>query len=128
MAVVPQLEGHLAEKAAIEARLRYREGARQRTDKILSFLGERSLVPHSDSISITFDAGRFGLELIVRQNHARSRPELGRGGSTGHPVHRELYGSANQQKIIEAPPIKLYAAQFSCDLSNTIQESLGSPI
>jgi hypothetical protein len=74
MAVVPQLERHLAEKAAIEARLRYREGARQPTDNVLSFLGERSLVPHSDSVSITFDAGRFGLELIVsgRTTHGRT--------------------------------------------------------
>jgi len=65
MATVPRLERHLPGKAAIAVRLRYREGARPHTDKILSFLGEGSLMPHSDSASVTFDGGRFGLELIV---------------------------------------------------------------
>jgi putative Mg2+ transporter-C (MgtC) family protein len=65
MAVIPRLEQRLPRKAAIAVRLRYREGARPHTDKILSFLGERGLVPHSDSVSVTFDDRRFGLELIV---------------------------------------------------------------
>jgi putative Mg2+ transporter-C (MgtC) family protein len=74
MAVVPPLERHLPGRAAIAIRLRYREGARPQTDRILSFLGERSLVPHSDSVSVTFDAGRFGLDLIVsgRTSHGRT--------------------------------------------------------
>ncbi|MGA2190821.1 MAG: MgtC/SapB family protein [Steroidobacteraceae bacterium] len=65
MAAVPRLERHLPGKAAIAVRLRYCEGARPQTDRILAFLGERNLVPHSDSLSVTFDGGRFGLELIV---------------------------------------------------------------
>jgi putative Mg2+ transporter-C (MgtC) family protein len=65
MAAVPRLEQHLPAKAAITVRLRYREGEQPHTDKILAFLGERNLVPHSDSVSVTFDGGRFGLELIV---------------------------------------------------------------
>src|SRR5580700_6074837 len=47
MAAVPRLEQHLPGKAAIALKLRYREGERPHTDKILSYLGERSLVPHS---------------------------------------------------------------------------------
>ena len=73
MAAVPRLEQHLPGKAAIALKLRYREGERPHTDKILSYLGERSLVPHSDSVSVTFDAGRFGLELIVSGENARGR-------------------------------------------------------
>jgi putative Mg2+ transporter-C (MgtC) family protein len=65
MAVVPGLERHLPGKAAIAVRLCYREGERPHTDKILAFLGERNLVPHSDSVSVTFDGGRFSIELIV---------------------------------------------------------------
>ena len=65
MAAVPRLEQHLPAKAAIAVRLRYREGERPHTDKILAFLGERNLVPHSDSVSVTFDDRRFGLEMVV---------------------------------------------------------------
>jgi len=65
MAAVPRLEQRLPRKAAIAVRLRYREGVRPHTDKILAFLGERNLVPHSDSVSVTFDDRRFGLELVV---------------------------------------------------------------
>jgi putative Mg2+ transporter-C (MgtC) family protein len=65
MAVVPRLERHLPRKAAIAVGLRYREGARPNTEKIVAFLHERHLTPHSDSVSITFEAGRYGLELIV---------------------------------------------------------------
>ena len=65
MAAVPRLERHLPANAAIAARLRFREGAHPQTDKILAFLGERNLLPHSDSVSVTFDKGQFGLELIV---------------------------------------------------------------
>jgi putative Mg2+ transporter-C (MgtC) family protein len=71
MAAVPRLERHLPSKAAIAIKLRYREGARPQTENILSFLDERNLVPHSDSVSVTFDAGRFALELIVS---GRDRP------------------------------------------------------
>ena len=73
MTAVPRLERHLPAKTAIAVRLRYREGARPHTDKILAFLGERHLVPHSDSISITFEGGRFGLELIVSGKALRGR-------------------------------------------------------
>jgi putative Mg2+ transporter-C (MgtC) family protein len=73
MAAVPRFERLLPGKAAIAVRLRYREGARPQTDKILSFLGERKLVPHSDSISVTFEGGRFGLELIVSGRASRGR-------------------------------------------------------
>jgi hypothetical protein len=65
MAAVPRLERHLPANAAIAVRLRFREGAHPQTDKILAFLGERNLLPHSDSVSVTFDKGQFGLELIV---------------------------------------------------------------
>jgi hypothetical protein len=60
-------------KAAIAVRLRYREGERPHTDEILSFLGERSLVPHSDSVSVTFDGGKFSLDLIVSGRASRGR-------------------------------------------------------
>jgi putative Mg2+ transporter-C (MgtC) family protein len=73
MAAVPRLEQRLPGKAAIAIRLRYREGERPHTDKILSFLGERSLVPHSDSVSVTFDGERFGLELTVSGSASRGR-------------------------------------------------------
>ena len=73
MAAVPRLEQRLPGKAAIAIKLRYREGARPHTDKILSFLAERGLVPHSDSVSVTFDAGRFGLELIVSGRASQGR-------------------------------------------------------
>jgi putative Mg2+ transporter-C (MgtC) family protein len=73
MAAVPRFERHLPGKAAIAIRLRYREGARPHTDKILAFLGERHLVPHSDSISLTFEGGRFGLELIVSGRASQGR-------------------------------------------------------
>jgi putative Mg2+ transporter-C (MgtC) family protein len=65
MAAVPRMERHLPGKATMAVRLRYREGARPQTDRILSFLAEHRLVPHSDSVSVTFDGGRFCLELIV---------------------------------------------------------------
>jgi putative Mg2+ transporter-C (MgtC) family protein len=65
MAAVPRLEGHLPSKAAIAVRLRYREGARPQTGEILLFLGKHGLMPHSDSVSVTFDGGHFGLELVV---------------------------------------------------------------
>jgi putative Mg2+ transporter-C (MgtC) family protein len=71
MAAVPRLEQRLPGKATIAVRLRYREGARPHTDTILAFLEERSLVPHSDSVSVTFDGGRFGLELIVSGRASR---------------------------------------------------------
>jgi putative Mg2+ transporter-C (MgtC) family protein len=73
MAAVPQVERHLPGKAAISVALRYREGARPQTDKILSFLGEHNLVPHSDSVSLSFDGRRFGLELIVSGRALRGR-------------------------------------------------------
>jgi len=73
MAAVPGLERHLPGKAAIAVRLRYREGERPHTEKILAFLAERHLVPHSDSVSVTFDGGRFGLELIVSGKALRGR-------------------------------------------------------
>jgi putative Mg2+ transporter-C (MgtC) family protein len=73
MAAVPRLERHLPGKATIAVRLRYREGARPHTDKILSFLGEHGLIPHSDSVSVTFDAGRFTLELIVSGRSLQGR-------------------------------------------------------
>src|SRR5580658_4947749 len=73
MAAVPRLERHLPGKAAIAVRLRYREGERPHTEKILAFLGERHLVPHSDSVSVTFDGGRFSLELIVSGRASRGR-------------------------------------------------------
>jgi putative Mg2+ transporter-C (MgtC) family protein len=73
MAAVPQLERHLPSNAAIAIRLRYCEGARPQTEKILAFLGERNLVPHSDSVSVAFDAGRFALELIVSGRNLRGR-------------------------------------------------------
>jgi putative Mg2+ transporter-C (MgtC) family protein len=73
MAAVPRLEQRLPGKAAIAIRLRYHEGERPHTDKILSFLGERSLVPHSDSVSVTFDGERFGLELTVSGRASRGR-------------------------------------------------------
>jgi putative Mg2+ transporter-C (MgtC) family protein len=74
MAAVPRLEGHLPSKAAIAVRLRYREGARPQTEKILSFLGKHSLMPHPDSVSVTFDGGHFGLDLVVsgRAQHGRT--------------------------------------------------------
>ncbi|GAB2551810.1 MgtC/SapB family protein [Rhodanobacter koreensis] len=65
MAAVPHLERHLPGKAALAVRLRFREGSRPHTEQILSFLGEHRLVPHSDSVSLTFDGGRFGMEMIV---------------------------------------------------------------
>jgi putative Mg2+ transporter-C (MgtC) family protein len=73
MTAVPRLERHLPAKTAITVRLRYREGERPHSDKILSFLGERGLEPHSDSVSVTFDGGRFGLELIVSGRALRGR-------------------------------------------------------
>jgi putative Mg2+ transporter-C (MgtC) family protein len=73
MAAVPGLERHLPGKAAIAVRLRYREGARPQTDKIIAFLSERKLVPHADSVSVTFDGGRFGLELIVSGRASQGR-------------------------------------------------------
>ena len=73
MAAVPRLEQHLPAKAAIAVRLRYREGERPHTDKILAFLGERGLEPHSDSVSVTFEGGRFGLEMIVTGRALRGR-------------------------------------------------------
>jgi putative Mg2+ transporter-C (MgtC) family protein len=74
MAVVPRLEQHLPGKAAIAVGLHYREGARPNVEKIVAFLHERHLIPHSDSVSITFDAGRYGLEMIVsgRALHGRT--------------------------------------------------------
>jgi putative Mg2+ transporter-C (MgtC) family protein len=65
MAAVPRLERHLPAKAAIAVKLRYREGSHPQIDKIMAFLGERNLAPQSDSVSVTFDKGHFGLELIV---------------------------------------------------------------
>ena len=73
MAAVPRLEQHLPGKAAIALKLRYREGERPHTDKILAFLGERGLEPHSDSVSVTFEGGRFGLEMIVTGRALRGR-------------------------------------------------------
>jgi putative Mg2+ transporter-C (MgtC) family protein len=73
MAAVPPLEGHLPSNAAIAIRLRYREGARPQTDKILAFLGEHRLMPHGESVSVTFDAGHFGLELVVSGRALRGR-------------------------------------------------------
>jgi putative Mg2+ transporter-C (MgtC) family protein len=73
MTAVPRLERLLPAKTAIAVRLRYREGARPQTDKILSFLDARGLEPHSDSVSLTFDGGRFGLELIVSGRALRGR-------------------------------------------------------
>ena len=74
MAAVPRLEGHLPSKAAIAVRLRYREGTRPQTEQILSFLGEHCLIPHADSVSVTFEGGHFGLELVVsgRAHHGRT--------------------------------------------------------
>jgi putative Mg2+ transporter-C (MgtC) family protein len=65
MAAIPRLEGHLPSKAAIAVRLHYREGARPQTEEILSFLTKHHLMPHSDAVSVTFDGGHFGLELVV---------------------------------------------------------------
>jgi putative Mg2+ transporter-C (MgtC) family protein len=73
MAAVPRLERYLPAKAAITVRLRYRDGERPHSDKILSFFGERGLEPHSDSVSVTFEGGRFGLELIVSGRALRGR-------------------------------------------------------
>jgi putative Mg2+ transporter-C (MgtC) family protein len=73
MAAVPRLEQRLPRKAAIAVKLRYREGVRPHTAKILSFLGERNLVPHSDSVSVTFDDRRFGLELVVSGRALKGR-------------------------------------------------------
>ena len=73
MAAVPRLEQRLPGKAAIALKLRYCAGARPHTDKILSFLGERGLVPHSDSVSVTFEGGRFGLELVVSGRASQGR-------------------------------------------------------
>jgi putative Mg2+ transporter-C (MgtC) family protein len=65
MSVVPHLERRLPARAAMLAKVRYRDGYRPNPGEIHRYLAERGLLIPQDTLSITRSQGHFELECLI---------------------------------------------------------------
>jgi hypothetical protein len=65
LAIVPRIEHRLPAQAAVVASVRFREGYRPQPPQIHRYLARRGMRLPPESLSISFDRGRFELRCLI---------------------------------------------------------------
>ena len=77
LALVPRIEHRMPAHAAIVASVRFREGYRPKPARIHRYLAARGMRIPQESLSISFERGRFELRCLVFGNHLMESEAMG---------------------------------------------------
>ena len=78
LALVPRIEHRLPAQAAVVASVRFREGYRPRPAQIHRYLGRRGMRLPAESLSISFDRGRFELRCLIFGDNLMQSAAMGK--------------------------------------------------
>ncbi len=78
MSLVPLIERHLPSRAAMLAKIRFRDGYRPDSGSIHRYLAERGLHVPADTLSITRSQGHFELQCLVFGDSGTSTDSMNR--------------------------------------------------